>query len=426
MNFEPHSDKQDRIIFSESRITLAGTGIQWGKTMCGAIRMKMRMHEYTNDDDNFLICAPTYKVMKQSSLPVFLRIMDGYGNYNKQDSVFEMYNGGKCWLRTGTDPDSIVGITNVRHIWGDEAGLFSLYFWENIQARSSLKQAQIDLTTSPYTINWIHKELIRPSEKGLIPPAELLYIRARSDENPYFPRSEYEAKKGKMDDRRFRMIYGGEFGKMEGLVYDVYDDIENRCAWPSGKNANERFFAGIDWGYTEPFAMEVVGALGQDFKVYSEVKKARKTLSDIIDICRQKREVFGIEHFFCDPSQPAYIEELNRAGLPASPAVNDIKHGVAKVYELFKTRRLKLVESQTPHLIDEIETYHYPDPRDLAPDKDSKDANPVGQNDHCLDALRYVMVSIHDYHERRSPFVPGEKPVGNQVDRINRLLRKRG
>lgn len=425
MEFKPHSDKQDRVIFSESRITLAGTGIQWGKTMCGAVRMKMRMHEFTAPDDNFLICSPTYKVLKQSSLPPFLRIMDGYGEYNKSDAVFEMYNGGKCWMRTGTDPDSIVGITNIRHIWGDEAGLFSLYFWENIQARSSLKQAQIDLTTSPYTINWIYKELIRPHERGEMPPEELLYVRARSDENPYFPRDEVEKKRKTMDDRRFRMIYGGEFGKMEGLVYDIFDHDENVCSWPEGKNPNERFFAGIDWGYTEPFALKVVGALGGDFKVYSEVKKARKTLSDIIDICRQKQTIFGIEHFFCDPSQPAYIEELNRAGLPASPAVNDIKHGVAKVYELFKTRRLKLIAGQTPHLIDEIETYHYPDPKDLPPDKDAKDANPVGQNDHCLDALRYVMVSIHDYHERRAPFVPGEKPVGNNVDRINRLLRKR-
>ena len=36
----------------------------------------------------------------------------------------QIYGGGKVWCRTGTDPDSIVGITNVRAIWGDEAGLF--------------------------------------------------------------------------------------------------------------------------------------------------------------------------------------------------------------------------------------------------------------------------------------------------------------
>lgn len=46
-------------------------------------------------------------------------------------NAFRMHGGGTCWFRTETDPDSIVGIPRVRHIWGDEAGKYRLYFWEN-------------------------------------------------------------------------------------------------------------------------------------------------------------------------------------------------------------------------------------------------------------------------------------------------------
>jgi hypothetical protein len=77
-----------------------------------------------------------------------------------------MNGGGTCYFRTATEPDSIVGITNVQAIWGDEAGKYSLYFWENMQARASFKNCPIMLTTTPYTSNWIFKELVRPARDG--------------------------------------------------------------------------------------------------------------------------------------------------------------------------------------------------------------------------------------------------------------------
>ena len=146
---------------SDKLITLCGTGIQWGKTMTGAVRLKVAMHKFTDPTDAFILMAPNYKIMQQSCLPAFLRIMDGLGTYNKVEAAFHMNGGGICYMRTATDPDAIVGITNVRHIWADEAGLYSLYAWENMQARASFKEAQITLTTSPYSLNWVYKELIK-------------------------------------------------------------------------------------------------------------------------------------------------------------------------------------------------------------------------------------------------------------------------
>jgi hypothetical protein len=162
MIWTPHSAKQERAIVSVKPIVLCATGIQWGKTSVGAVKIKLAMHQYTDPSDTFIITAPTYKILQQSTLPAFLRIMDGVGHYNKALAEFRMFGGGICYLRTATDSDSIVGVTNVRAIWGDEAGLYPLYFWENMQARASFMRAQITLTTSPYSLNWIFKELIRP------------------------------------------------------------------------------------------------------------------------------------------------------------------------------------------------------------------------------------------------------------------------
>lgn len=426
MEFKPHSDKQEDAIFSTSRITLAATGIQWGKTSVGALRTKIKIHQYTAEDDAFIITAPTYKIMKQSTLPAFLKLMKGYGKYNKTDAQFEVYNGGIVYFRTETDPDSVVGITNVRHIWGDEAGKYSLYFWENLQGRAAFGECNIDLTTSPYSLNWIFKDLIRPHMKNPFSSEEFKYIKASSMENPYFPLAEYERQRGKMDERRFRMMFGGEWERMEGLVYDCYEPKENICEWPS-KGQGEKVFAGVDWGFTEPFAMCPIAIYPNgERKQLTEVKKARLTLNQIIDVCREKMTTFEIKHFFCGPDQPGYIQALNEAGIPASAADNAVKIGIAKVYEFIKSRKLQFVDGQCTHTLDELETYHYPDPKDIRPDRDIKEDAPVKQNDHMLDALRYCIMSTLGSENARAPRQPGDAPTAlTQQQRIARLHKKK-
>ena len=222
--FEPHSAKQDLCIFSKLPIIVLACGIQFGKTLTGATRIKLAMHKHKHKTDAFIIAAPNYKTMQQATLPAFLNIMRGLGEYHKGDAVFEMHTGGICYMRTGTDPNSIVGITNVREAWGDEAGLFSLYFHENLQARCSFKEAPLCYTTSPYTLNWLYRDYIRPRYKDpQFMIDELTLVQARSDENPYFPKKEFERKRATMDPSRFNMIYGGEFTKIHGLVYSNFN-----------------------------------------------------------------------------------------------------------------------------------------------------------------------------------------------------------
>jgi hypothetical protein len=427
--FKPHSAKQERAIFTEKPILVLGTGTQWGKTQVGGLRMKRKMHTFTDRRDNFLLTAPNYKIMQQSSLPAFLAFMDGYGTYNKAEAVFEMHRGGRCYMRTETDPDSIVGIPNVKHVWGDEAGKYRLYFWENIQARADAKGATIDLTTSPYALNWIYQELVKGSQAGKRPDVEL--IQAASWENPYHSLHDpgkLSLKRATMDPRRFQMQYGGEWGKMLGLVYDCWDDDENYIE-PFQLPPGTKYYAGIDWGYNpDPFALKI-RAITPDGRSYgvSEFVKGRLTITDIVKVCQQKAGIYPIEAFYCDPSQPGYIEELNRAKLTAVGAVNDIRPGIDAHYELIKTRRYKEFKGSCPHSHDERESYHYPDPKDLGPDDNSKETKPVDQSNHCMDVDRYLTLMTRFSHDKRAPHVPGEqKHKETQLQRLDRLRRRSG
>lgn len=411
MIWTPHSDKQEQAVFSDRKITLCGTGIQWGKTRVGAVRTKLKMHTYTAEDDAFIIAAPSYKIMEQSTLPAFKAIMAGLGNYNAQRAEFRMHGGGICYFRTSTDPDSIVGITNVRHIWGDEAGKYPLYFWENLQGRASFKDCQIDLTTSPYSLNWIFKEIIRPKLRDPKARPDALWVHARSDENPYFPIEEYNRRKATMDPRRFAAMYGGQWERMAGLVYDCFDEAENQCeafALPQGT----RFFGGIDWGHTEPFvlAIRAVTPEGNHYGV-SEFYKSGLTISDIVGIVKAKHQVFDLSAVYCGPDQPAHIMELNRAGIVALPADNNVRLGIDRHYELLKTRRLKYFRNLNPYTMDEIDTYHYPDPDSLGPDDNVKENKPVQQHDHALDANRYVSIMTYSNTAKLVPRVASDNTI---------------
>jgi phage terminase large subunit len=427
IRFIPHSEKQERAIDSQTRILLLGTGTQWGKTNVGAIRMKRAMHTFTSKDDAFLITAPSYPILSQSTVPAFLKIMDGYGRYNKTDKVFEMRGGGICYFRTETHPDSIVGITNVRHIWGDEAGKYRLYFWENIQARSEFLGCPIDLTTSPYALNWVWKEIVKPAKDGKRPDVTL--IQAASWENPYHslhdPAKRAE-KRATMDPRRFDMLYGGEFGRMAGLVYDCWDDDQNLVD-PFVLPMGTRYVAGVDWGFTDPFVLKV-RAITPEGKHYgvSEFYKTGLTLPDMIEVAKQKQRTYSISTYYADPSQPGHIEEFNRNGLPTVGADNDIRRGVDLHYELIKTRKYKEFRGSCPHSGDERESYHYPDPKDLKPDEDSKELLPVGQNDHCMDVDRYITVETYRTGVKLTPKVPGEEEKkaetpGEHIARLRRI-----
>lgn len=386
----------------------------------------MAMHLFTREDDAFIVCAPTYKIMQQSTLPAFLKLMEGLGTYHKADSIFKMHGGGTVYFRTATEPDSIVGITNVRLIWVDEAGKVSKYFWENVVARSAFCNCPIVLTSSPYTLNWLYKEIVLPKMRrpGSLPHVEL--FQAASWENPYMPAETIEQARATMDARRFNALFGGIWERMAGLVYDCFDEIENQCK-PFALPDATRYVGGIDWGYTEPFVFKVraITPENRHFGV-SEFYKSGLTIRDIVEVVKQRQQVFNIGPVYCGPDQPGYIEELNRHGIRAIAANNDVRLGIDRHYELVKTRRLKYFEGTHPYTIDEYDSYHYPDPDDVKPDQSVKDAKPVGQNDHALDADRYISVMTHQGQKRYLARVPDEQPKQESHERrIERLKKMR-
>lgn len=435
MNFKPHSEKQDALIISDKKFTVAATGIQWGKSVSAVIRLLIAMFKHNSKDDNFLVTSPTYKILYQSTIPVFNSICDGkYGKWDKKNECFKIKGGGTIYFRSGQNPDSVVGITNVRHIVCDEGGLYSRYFWDNIQARSSIKACPITIVTSPYSLNWLWSDFIRKHRDGDPYIQGCMHLcQANSSENPYFPKDEYEHRRKTMDARRFNMVYGGVFDRAIGLVYDCFD-IAKHVVEPIALPAGTRYFGGVDWGYVDPTVIKI-RAVTEDGMHYSihEVCETQMRIADIIDACVRLKGIWPIEKFYCDPARPEYIEEMNRNGLRAQSANNEIIKGIEHHYELIKRGDYAIFRDSSKHTVDEYETYHYPDPKDLKPDQNASDKInlPVDQHNHTMDAERYITMGTYRIGHAKNRVVKQDesvvpsKIVANYDKDLAKLLKKK-
>lgn len=355
---------------------------------------------HRDPEDNFIIASDTYKTLTQATIPTFLRYAKRFGYFNKGEMSFKTGWGATAYCRSSTDPDSVEGIPNVRRVWLDEGGKVTRYFFENLMGRAARTESPIDITTTPYSMNWLGT-MVKEAKAGKRDDVGI--VHCKSIESPYFSKAEYERQRHLLDPRRFRMKYEGQFGEMEGLVYDRLN-LCKTMPLPPGT----QYFAGIDWGYSpDPFCLVVraVTPDGLQYRVF-EYYKTLLTISDVVRFVKSCHQLYHFKMAVCDPSQPAHIMELSRAGIPAIGANNEIRYGIDVHYELIKSEVYWIWEDVNPLGLDEYKSYHYPEAKELPLEQSraKRDTKPVDQNNHGLDAERYLSVYLKDHGtDRRSP-----------------------
>lgn len=375
---------QDQAIFAENRFVAIISGIQGGKTFAGSVWSRIQFDKFENDDG--LICAPTYKILQQSTLPKFFALnKDLKRYYKKGDSVIEVPGRGKIYIRSTEDPNSLEGMT-LRWCWADEAGQMKVDAWINIQGRLSILQGNCMLTTTPYFFNWLATDFYEQYKKG---NKDYLVVQFQSIDNPYFPKAEFERARATMNPRVFQRRYMGLLTKLEGLVYDEFSyasDTFDPADAPKLFNAN---IGGIDWGFVAPAVILPIREFDNTFYILDEFYEPGHINTELKEKAAGFRDIYKVQKFYADSAEPDRIEEFNRTPrVYTVPAFKDIPIGIDKVQSLIREHRLK-ISRKCIHLLDEIEKYHYP------PGQEGKETKelPVGVDDHAMDAMRYALAT---------------------------------
>ena len=147
-----------------------------------------------------------------------------------------------------------------------------------------------------------------------------------------------------------------------------------------------KVFGGVDFGFTNPSAVIEIwkDKYGQYF-VVDEWYKRQQTDAQVADYV----SALKWNECYPDPESASGIEELRRRGVNVREVLKNkdsIRNGINAVRELLKQSRL-YIHRDCVNLIAEFETYAYPEKKPLQNEYE----NPIKENDHALDALRYAL-----------------------------------
>src|SRR5215470_17990390 len=133
--------QQQEALEEEERFIITIYGIQGGKTTIGSVWMCKGIYQDFQEGKrgaDYLIAAPTEKILQQSTLPKFKSILPrDWAVWHENRKVFELAWGDRIFVRSTDEPEHLEGMT-IRRAWLDEAGQMKSQVWVNIQGRTAI------------------------------------------------------------------------------------------------------------------------------------------------------------------------------------------------------------------------------------------------------------------------------------------------
>ena len=386
--------KPQSIIASDThRFRVINCGRRFGKTTLAVLEMISKALPIGGV--NICYIAPTYQQardiawqqLKEMVQPIYTNI-----NESRLEVGIRTQDGGKSqiWLRGWESIETLRGQKFDLIIIDEVASMKNFKAsWEEV-VRPTLTDVagHAMFISTPKGFNHFYELFNREQEDK-----DYKSFHFTSYDNPYIPKEELDKAKEEMTEDRFAQEYMADFRKTSGLVYKEFDRkrhiFDNDTVHPQIVET----MLGIDFGYTNPAAiLEIKKDSDNHYWVYSEWYKTKQSNSQIAE----KALSFSPNFVYADPEAPEKIQELMSKGLnlrDVNKGKDSVQNGINRVRELFKQNRLHIHE-RCKNTILELETYHYEDDEGL--DGNSKE-NPIKDNDHAMDALRYVLMTNEPY-----------------------------
>jgi PBSX family phage terminase large subunit len=375
LTVHPHSDQRP-FVTSQSRYAAFISGIGAGKTTAGVMRLAANALSWNPGYSGFVI-APTVPSLRNVIIPELRKwgLME-IGEYHKTKKRLEFPNGSEVIFESADNDRKIERLRgpSISHFWMDEAATISERAWDIMVGRlRDGDHLNAYVTTTPKGENWIHDKFVNPDTR--LDDADVVR-GVPSTENPHLPDA-YEDIVGEYEGRFYEQEVLGEFVGFEGLVYPWFDD--DNCV-DSAPDQYDEIAYGVDWGHNNPAVIVAVVRTGDEWTVADEWYERRCTVQDHSRAAEDMVDQWGEGPIYCDPSEPANIEQFRRDGLPARKAENDVTPGIQHVASLADELH---VARHCQNVRNEFSQYQY---------RDSGDGDkPLKQHDHAMDALRYAV-----------------------------------
>lgn len=359
------------------------SGLGAGKTFSGCIKAVLK----ANEGQDGLIIAPTYTMLRDATEKTLFSILDD-GNqhyeFNKTEGVLK-YHGAQILFRSADMPDRARG-TNLNWAYLDEASQMHESMWQIVLGRLRQgKNPQAWITTTPAGFNWVYRYWVEKTD----PNYEL--IHSTTHENVYLPEEYVRDLESNYVGEFAKQEIGGDFVLFEGLVYNEFS-MATHVFTPTDIPEDWMRVQGVDFGFTNPFVC-LWGAVDGDGRlyIYREHYQAKTLIKDHAAVIKDEVAWAVADH---DAQDAAELASLGVQTIPADKGSGSVIGGLQKVKARMKVLadgypRL-FISKACPNLIREMMSYRWPGSKQ---DRNEKE-EPVKENDHALDALRYIVARL--------------------------------
>lgn len=373
--------------------------VRSGKTSCMALSFLIwSMGRF--DRRSFGLCGKTIVSLRRNLLTELLRKAEELGfkvRSNLSKNYMDVDFGGhrnRYYMFGGKDEASaslIQGVT-LAGILMDETALMPRSFVEQAVARCSVTGSKLWFNCNPDNpYHWFKREWIdKAAEKNL------LYMHFDLSDNPSLSEAVI---------RRYERLYSGAFyerfvlgrwSAAEGLVYPMFSEKRYVCRelpedW-------ERFAVSCDYGTVNPSSFGLWGQSGgiwyriAEYYYDSAREGSRRTDEEHYEALEELVGERDIGYVVCDPSAASFIQCIRKHGrFRVVQAKNDVVSGIRRTQDFIRDGGLMIHESCTD-ILREFTLYRWEE--GIGRDQ------PVKENDHAMDDMRYFVSSLETGDER--------------------------
>lgn len=304
--------------------------------------------------------------------------------------------GEKCYCLGAEKVSQVSKIrgASIKYCYGDEVADWSEEVFALLKSRLDKEYSCFDGTFNPqYPDHWL--------KKFLDSNADIFSQTYTIDDNPFLPESFKENLKKEYEGTIYYDRYIlGLWVRAEGLVYPMFGDD---CITQEIPDTGD-YYISIDYGTLNPFSAGLwcVGKRSavRIAEIYYSGRETRSQKTDE-EYCDMVERLVGektIRAVVVDPSAASFIEALRRRGrFKVRHADNDVMNGIRTVSDFLRNGKIKIHES-CENTIREFGLYRW--------DEKSESDRVVKENDHAMDEVRYMAMTVLKKAFKEHIFVP--------------------
>jgi PBSX family phage terminase large subunit len=229
------------------------------------------------------------------------------------------------------------------------------------------------------------------------------------------------------DEKMYRWVWLGQAVGVDELIYYMFGDRHRKK--PDPDRRYDRIYIGGDYGQQNATTFEAFGfdayrkkfpGLGEYYHSGRESGKQRSPseyAKDLVEFMNDLHEEYDnrVFYIFLDPSAKGLAEEVRRATRAEKldyqvflkDAENDVALGISRVQKVLSFDIMSISPKQE-YAVSEFGTYEY-DKKSIEKGKEV----PVKEDDHCMDAIRYVVMGAWKKTKHWLPKSEAESDIGD-------------